>query len=419
MKRLLIFILISFVWFNYAAAQNDDIEVTDSTSTDWGDDNGGNLNPQTPSGPVTSMTISQTSVTLEGGQCVRLVATVNANAANKAVTWTSSNNEIATVDAKGNVLGLKKGNTTITATAVGNSSVKKTCTVKVTSDYEGPALPNVPFEFLYDAINYDESTHSIPNHPRAQLASASLQLSENIPTLNNSICLRITDRCEGYLNCWDKGSTESGSYFHRYGTDCMTIVAKVAPKLNTGNACDFISNRGYDYNYMWRIGDNNSSFLHTGYAYSNERSLPYSSEVPQILAVRVDGKNDCIILQNLTTGESKQIDGVHWGDGEHFIFKLFYNDSGEFYTGDFYWVYYSFELLTDSELALLSGEHKVLKGDVNGDNMIDTQDAILVIQYYLGANPTNFNASNADVNGDGNIDTQDAILIIQDYLNNN
>ena len=58
-------------------------------------------------------------------------------------------------------------------------------------------------------------------------------------------------------------------------------------------------------------------------------------------------------------------------------------------------------------------------GDVNGDNMIDTQDAILVIQYYLGANPTNFNASNADVNGDGNVDTQDAILIIQSYLSNN
>ena len=144
MKRLLFFILLSFVWFNYAAAQNDDIEVTDSTSTDWGDDNGGNLNPQTPSGPVTSMTISQTSVTLEGGQCVRLVATVNANAANKAVTWTSSNSEIATVDAKGNVLGLKKGNTTITATAVGNSSVKKTCTVKVTSDFEGPDKPCEP-----------------------------------------------------------------------------------------------------------------------------------------------------------------------------------------------------------------------------------------------------------------------------------
>ena len=418
MKRLLIFILLSFVWLNYVAAQNDDIEVTDSTSTEWGDDNSGNLNPQTPSGPVTSMTISQTSVSLEGGQSIRLVATVNANAANKAITWTSANSEIATVDAKGNILGMKKGKTTITATAIGNSSVKQTCTVTVTSDYEGPALPNVPFEFFFDAFNYDESTHSIPNNPRAHLASTSLQLSENIPTLNNYNCLRITDRCEGYLNCWDKGSSESGSYFYRSGTDCMTIVAKVAPKLNTGNVCDFVSNRGNDYNYMWRIGDGNSSFIHTGDGYDSDRSLPYTSENPQILAVRVDGNKDCIILQNLTTGESKQIYGIHWGGADN-VFKLFYNDGGEFYTGDFYWVYYSFELLTDSELAIFSGELKVLKGDVNGDNKIDTQDAILVIQYYLGANPSNFNASNADINGDGNIDTQDAILIIQDYLNNN
>lgn len=406
MKRLLIFILISFVWFNYAAAQNDDIEVTDSTSTDWGDDNSGNLNPQTPSGPVISMTISQTSITLEGGQSIRLVATVNTIAANKAITWTTANSEIATVDTKGNVLGLKKGNTTITATAVGNSSVKKTCMVTVTSDYEGPALPNVPFEFFFDAINYDESTHCIPNHPRAQLSSASLQLSGNIPTLFNNICLRITDRCEGYLNCWDKGSTESGSYFYRSGTDCMTIVAKVAPKLNTGNACDFVCNRGNDYNYMWRIGDGNSSFLHTGDGYDSDRSLPYTSENPQILAVRVDGNKDCIILQNMTTGESKQIDGIHWGGGDN-VFKIFYNDDGEFYTGDFYWVYYSFELLTDSELALLSG---ILKGDVNADGKVGIGDIITVTNVMTGE-ATDEVAKRADVNGDGIVGIGDIISI--------
>ena len=165
MKRLLIFILLSFVWLNYVAAQNDDIEVTDSTSTEWGDDNSGNLNPQTPSGPVTSMTISQTSVSLEGGQSIRLVATVNANAANKAITWTSANSEIATVDAKGNVLGMKKGKTTITATAEGNSSVKQTCTVTVKSDYEGvvngyifPWGHDEPWDMTYQSIEYSEET---------------------------------------------------------------------------------------------------------------------------------------------------------------------------------------------------------------------------------------------------------------------
>lgn len=78
------------------------------------------------------------------------------------------------------------------------------------------------------------------------------------------------------------------------------------------------------------------------------------------------------------------------------------------------------ETMPDHDVTITgSFEQIVPNGDVNGDNKIDTQDAILVIQFYLGANPSNFNTSKADVNGDGNIDTQDAILIIQNYLSNN
>lgn len=58
------------------------------------------------------------------------------------------------------------------------------------------------------------------------------------------------------------------------------------------------------------------------------------------------------------------------------------------------------------------------KGDVNSDGKVDTQDAILVIQHYLGAEiPSCFIENVADMNEDGNIDTQDAILIIEKYLN--
>ena len=58
----------------------------------------------------------------------------------------------------------------------------------------------------------------------------------------------------------------------------------------------------------------------------------------------------------------------------------------------------------------------VQKGDANGDGTIDTQDAIKVVQYYLGKNPTDFNIQAADVNNDGVVDTQDAIQIIKIYL---
>jgi hypothetical protein len=58
----------------------------------------------------------------------------------------------------------------------------------------------------------------------------------------------------------------------------------------------------------------------------------------------------------------------------------------------------------------------ILLGDANGDGVVDTQDAIKVVQYYLGKNPTDFNIQAADVNNDGVVDTQDAIQIIKIYL---
>ena len=415
MKRLLIYLSLLFaillpqsVW-----AQNDDIEVTDSTSTEWGGGGGGGLNPEQPTGPVTSISLSRTSVTLEGGKVIKLVATINSDAQNKTVIWTSSNSSIASVDNYGVVCALGKGKAVITATAAGNTALKATCEVTVTSDYTGLFLPDVPFEFCYNAADYDALYHTIPNHPLSNMKDASLQLSGNIPALVNGELLRIAERCEGYIDRWDKGSTESGAYFYRQGADCMTIVAKVAPKLNTGNSSDFVCNRGDGYNYMWRIGDNNRTFLHTGMAYEENRSLLLSTEKPQILAVRVDGNNNVIILQNLTTGERRQIDNVDWG-GDNNVFKLFYNDDGEFFLGDFYWVYYSFELLTDGQINMF--KESALKGDVNGDGEITAQDASLVLQMVakkIASTDDGIVYEAADVNGDGEVTAQDASLILQ------
>lgn len=407
MKAIKYLIFLCALWSVPAMAQ--DIEVTDSTSTDWGNNDNGGLNPTIPSGPVTSITISQTTATLAGNETVRLVATVNVDAANKGVQWSSSNNSVASVSSQGVVLGLSIGTATITATAAGNSSVKATCQVTVTSNYTGLKLPKVPFEFCYDAFDYDATTQSIPNHAGANLGNYALQLSENIPTLIDGMFLRITDRCEGYIDRWTKSSTESGAYFYREGQDCMTIVAKVAPLLDNGNASDFVSNRGGGYNYMWRIGAANRSFLHTGTAYDENRSLLLSTEEPQILAVRVDGPNNTIHLQNLTTGESNQVGGINWGGGNN-IFKLFYNDGAEFFRGDFYWVYYSFELLTDQQLEVFTDTTPL--GDANGDGEVDVNDVTAVVNYIQDNTQPGFVPAAADANSDSEIDVNDITTIV-------
>jgi hypothetical protein len=55
-------------------------------------------------------------------------------------------------------------------------------------------------------------------------------------------------------------------------------------------------------------------------------------------------------------------------------------------------------------------------GDVNSDGTIDIVDALLIAQFYVGLNPSNFDQNNADTNCDGSIDIVDALLVAQYYV---
>lgn len=58
----------------------------------------------------------------------------------------------------------------------------------------------------------------------------------------------------------------------------------------------------------------------------------------------------------------------------------------------------------------------IQQGDVNNDGEVDILDAVLVIKYSLGKNPTGFIVAAADMNGDNEIDILDAVLIIKKSL---
>lgn len=84
---------------------------------------------------VESVTISEESIELEIGETFTLTATVlPENAADKTVTWSSSNDAIATVSADGVVTGVAVGNATIVAAAGQRTAV---CSVKVSGADSG------------------------------------------------------------------------------------------------------------------------------------------------------------------------------------------------------------------------------------------------------------------------------------------
>ncbi|MEE0950896.1 MAG: Ig domain-containing protein [Paludibacteraceae bacterium] len=92
-----------------------------------------------PAGPVavTGVTLDKTSLSIEAGQTAQLTATVQpGNADNQAVTWSSSDNNVVSVDATGKITANTKGSATITVTTADGGKTA-TCTVTVTE----PAAP--------------------------------------------------------------------------------------------------------------------------------------------------------------------------------------------------------------------------------------------------------------------------------------
>ena len=87
-----------------------------------------------PAGLVESITVYPDEIEPNVGATYSIVFTVlPADATNKAVTFTSSDETVATVDADGNVTGVAAGTTTITIAATDGSGVTATLSVTVTN----------------------------------------------------------------------------------------------------------------------------------------------------------------------------------------------------------------------------------------------------------------------------------------------
>ena len=71
---------------------------------------------------------------------------------------------------------------------------------------------------------------------------------------------------------------------------------------------------------------------------------------------------------------------------------------------------------TSSQANVDSNEHA--SGDVNGDNVTDVSDVVMLVNCYLAGTLSTMDQSLADVNGDGVVDISDVVAIINKYLSN-
>ena len=91
--------------------------------------------------PVTGVTVSPTSLTLNVGGTYTLAKTISpSGASNQNVVWSTNNTSVATVDSSGKVTAVSRGTCTITCTSSENSSYKGTCAVTVNQQATGIAI---------------------------------------------------------------------------------------------------------------------------------------------------------------------------------------------------------------------------------------------------------------------------------------
>jgi len=156
--------------------------------------------------PVKSIELNKSQLSLDLGETYQLVATVNDDADNKNIIWTSSNPNVATVDETGFVRTLIGGDVIITATAADGSGVFATCNIGSVTLITGITINNgediemnVGNEYL---INYTITPNNAYNQNLIWYTS-----DDSIATVTNG---KVTAYKEGQVKIYAMADDNSG-----------------------------------------------------------------------------------------------------------------------------------------------------------------------------------------------------------------
>ena len=181
--------------------------------------------PQSLVVDVLGVSLNKSTLTLEKGTRETLKATVTPDdATNSSVVWTSSNKNVAIVNANGRVTALSKGTTTITVTTVSGGETA-TCTVTVTD--VATITPT--------GITISQSSLTLEKDGTAQLSATVTPSNANDKTVvwSSSDYNTVDVNSNGKITAIDTGtatitaSTADG----KYSAKCTVTVSKPVVKV--------------------------------------------------------------------------------------------------------------------------------------------------------------------------------------------
>lgn len=196
------------------------------------------------------------------------------------------------------------------------------------------SLPNVPFTVNYNAKNYDDSTQTFAK-TNGQLADTDVTITGGTLTAHDGY-VTVPSSSRGIISGYD-------SYFNRTNsTPNLTIISK---QRTEDSNCHMFANRTSNYNWMYRPYSNKLT-LHGN---SEKGQLSVTTQ-PVIESVRVNNNN--IVTYNNYTDNTSSTSSFSYGstNGSVALFAGYTTNSGEWFVGDFYWIYMSQTTLTDEQV---------------------------------------------------------------------
>lgn len=171
--------------------------------------------------PVTSVSISPTTFTVNIGSSKQLMATVvPSNATNKTVSWSSANTAIATVNSNGMVSGITAGSTTIRAqTADGGFTTISAVTVTIGVQNVALNMRNLS---LSKGATFQVIATIAPSNATNKILSWSSAIS-SVATVSNSGLITAVGNGTGIISCFSQDGNKSASIIVRVTTPVSSV----------------------------------------------------------------------------------------------------------------------------------------------------------------------------------------------------